>query len=132
MEECLITRTRASFIITKERSKYAVRWQIRREFASASDTFLRVVSRLEHVDYKHSGEICFHSFEQNCASVMQSPVLMLSGKLVSPCTMLPGEKRPPCWTSGAKVTFMYPAMYCLVGYCLPFACWNSICSLMAV
>ena len=41
--------------------------------------------------------------EQNCTPVFQSPVLMFLGKLISLCTMLPGENRPSCGTYGPHV-----------------------------
>ena len=67
---------------------------------------LQVVSRLEHVDHKHSGEICFHPQTEMCASLAMVGFLCFLGKLISPNTMLPDGNRHSCLTSGAPISFM--------------------------
>ena len=55
------------------------------------------ISRLVHGDHKHSGE---NTSEQNCALVLQSPVLMRFGKFIT-YTMLSGETLLlDVWSSG--------------------------------
>lgn len=57
--------------------------------------------------------------KQNCAPVLQSPVvLMRLCKIESLCTMLPGENKASCWSSGVQITFMQSVTFCLVGYSL--------------